>query len=55
MELLIAVLVAFGVITTRDTSNIDQATIDKLIKENNITQSQIDAEAKIIGLEETDY
>lgn len=54
MELLIAVLVALGVITTKDTSNIDQKTIDKLIEQNHITQDQIDEQVEIIGLEESD-
>lgn len=54
MELLIAVLIALGVVTTKDSSSLDQKSIDKIIQQNNITQKQIDDQAQIIGLEESD-
>lgn len=55
MELLIAVLIAFGVVTGNNASNLDAATAEKLIKQNNITKAQIDNQAAIIGLEESDF
>lgn len=54
MELLLAVLVSFGVITSNQTSNISKAEAEKLVKENGITQKQIEDQASIIGLEESD-
>ncbi|MCB9185591.1 MAG: hypothetical protein H6601_02465 [Flavobacteriales bacterium] len=55
MELLIAVLIAFGVVSSQDASKISKEKAEKLIMDNNISQSDIDKEASIIGLEETDF
>ena len=54
MELLIAVLIAFGVVSGNNASSLDSTTAQKLIKENNITKSDIDKQAAIIGLEDSD-
>lgn len=55
MELLIAVLIAFGVITSEQKGDLDQAKAEELIEMNGITKQDIEKEAKIIGLEETDF
>jgi hypothetical protein len=55
MELLIAVLIAFGVVTSNDAANMSAASAEKLVKQNNITKAQIDKQAAIIGLEESDF
>lgn len=58
MELLIAVLIAFGVVSSGDAAKLsqDEKTVYELIDQNNISQAQIDeVEASIIGLEETDF
>lgn len=49
MELLIAALITFGVVTTEDASKIDQSTAEQLVEQNNLDSG------KIIGLEETDF
>ena len=57
MELLIAVLIAFGVVNSGDAAKLsnDSSKVEKLIESNNISQSQIDDyETSIIGLEESE-
>ena len=54
MELLIAVLIAFGVVSSGDAQKLNSSTVEKLIQENKISQSDIEKEAAIIGLEESD-
>jgi hypothetical protein len=54
MELLIAVLIAFGVVSSGDASKLDRSTAERLVKESQISQADIDKEASIIGLEESD-
>ena len=57
MELLIAVLIAFGVVNSGDAAKLsnDSDKVQKLIESNNISQSQIDDyETSIIGLEESE-
>ncbi|GEM_PF-1834249 len=54
MELLIAVLIAFGVVTSNDAANMSAATATKLVSQNNISKTQIDKQASIIGLEEAE-
>ena len=54
MELLIAVLIAFGVVNSTDASKLNASSVDQLIKENSITQKDINDKASIIGLEESD-
>ena len=55
MELLIAVLIAFGVITADQKGEISMEKAECMIQENGISKSDIEEQAKIIGLEETDY
>lgn len=54
MELLIAVLIAFGVVSSGDAQKLDASSVEKLVQESNISQSDIEKEAAIIGLEESD-
>jgi len=54
MELLIAVLIAFGVVTTNDATNMSKEELDKVATEQGISQKEIDEKAAIIGLEESD-
>jgi hypothetical protein len=57
MELLITVLITFGVVNSGDADKLsnDSATVHELVQKNNITQKQIDDyEDSIIGLEESD-
>jgi len=54
MELLIAVLIAFGVVSGNNAGNLDAATAEKLVKENNITKADLEKQASIIGLEDSD-
>lgn len=54
MELLIAVLIAFGVISSDKADNLSQQEAEKLIVENKISDSDIKQQAEIIGLEESD-
>jgi hypothetical protein len=54
MELLIAVLIAFGVVSGNNAGNLDATTAQKLIKENNITKADLEKQASIIGLEDSD-
>lgn len=54
MELLIAVLISLGVVSGNNASNLTAASAEKIVKENNITKAQIDKQAAIIGLEESD-
>ena len=54
MELLIAVLIALGVVSTDEAKSLDQSNVDKLIEQNDITSKQIEEQTYIIGLEESD-
>lgn len=54
MELLIAVLIAFGVVSSGEASLLDTSSAEKLIQENQISKSDMEKEAAIIGLEESD-
>lgn len=54
MELLIAVLIAFGVVTSNDAANMSKAEMEKVAAEQGISQKEIDEKAAIIGLEESD-
>lgn len=54
MELLIALLIAFGVVTGEEASKLDNESVDKLVQSSKITQDDIDKQAAIIGLEESD-
>ena len=54
MELLIAVLIAFGVVSGNNAGSLDATTAQKLIKENNITKADLEKQASIIGLEDSD-
>ena len=55
MELLIAVLIAFGVVNAQDQNDLCEEKVHNLIKEHKITQDDIDKHEGIIGLEESDY
>ena len=55
MELLIAVLVSLGVVTSTDAVNLDSSSAEKLIEQNNISKAELEKEASIIGLEESDF
>jgi len=54
MELLIAVLIALGTISSTDSSNLSKADAEKLVLESKITKADLDKQASIIGLEESD-
>ena len=54
MELLIAVLIAFGTISSSDASKLSQADAEKLIQEAKISKAEFEKQASIIGLEESD-
>lgn len=54
MELLIAVLIAFGTISSNDAAGLSKADAEKLVQESKISKSDIDKHASIIGLEESD-
>tara|TARA_R110002072_G_scaffold18370_4_gene69079 strand:- start:1711 stop:1878 length:168 start_codon:yes stop_codon:yes gene_type:complete len=55
MELLIAVLIAFGTISSNDASSLSKADAEKLVQESKISKADLDKQASIIGLEESDY
>ncbi|MCF8277590.1 MAG: hypothetical protein K9J17_12725 [Flavobacteriales bacterium] len=55
MELLIAVLIAFGVVSSNEAAKLDASTAEKLAAKNNITKADLEKQAYIIGLEETDF
>jgi hypothetical protein len=52
MEILIAVLVAFGVVSGDSAKTMSKSELDKIVSEKGISQKEIDAKTKIIGLEE---
>ena len=54
MELLIAVLIAFGVITSGDAEKLSLSELEKIAVEKEISKQDIEEKAKIIGLEEDD-
>ncbi|MCB9192290.1 MAG: hypothetical protein H6602_11550 [Flavobacteriales bacterium] len=54
MEILIAVLIAFGVVTGNDAVNMSKSEAEKIATESGLSQKQIDDKAAIIGLEETE-
>jgi hypothetical protein len=54
MEILIAVLIAFGVITSNDAVNLSKSEAEKIATESGLSQKQLDDKAAIIGLEESD-
>jgi hypothetical protein len=49
MELLIAVLIAFGTISSSDVSSLSKADAEQLVK------ADLDKQSSIIGLEESDF
>lgn len=55
MELLIAVLIAFGVVTGNEATSLTKAEAEQLITESNISKTEMDKQASIIGLEEADF
>jgi hypothetical protein len=55
MELLIAVLISLGFVTSGDADKLSQDQLDKIVHEKNISQEDIKKEASIIGLEESDF
>ncbi len=56
MELLIAILIALGVIASEDASKYtnDSNAVNELIEKNNISQKQIDNHTAIVELEDDD-
>ena len=54
MELLIAVLIAFGVVTGEEASKLNNEEVNKRIETSKVTQDDIDKQAAIIGLEEAE-
>jgi len=54
MELLIAVLIAFGTISSTDATSLSKADAQKLVEQSKITKADLDKQASIIGLEESD-
>ena len=52
MELLIAVLVTLGVVSSNETKTMSKAELEKAAHEQGVSQKEIDNTAKIIGLEE---
>ena len=55
MELMIAILIAFGVITSEQKGELSRERAEGLMQEHSITKDDMKKQAKIIGLEETDY
>ena len=55
MELLIAVLIAFGVVSGEDAKSLSASELEKVATDSGLSQKEIDEKAKVIGLEETDY
>lgn len=51
---MIAVLIAFGIVSSGDAAKLSEQQAERLIVENNITKEDIQKEASVIGLEEDD-
>jgi len=54
MELLIAVLIAFGTISSNDATRLNRADAERLVQESKISKADLDKQASIIGLEDSD-
>lgn len=54
MELLIAVLIALGAISSNDASTLTKSDAESIISESRISKAEFKKQAAIIGLEESD-